>query len=275
MQFPMDFEKEFNLPIISLTISGDKHRFIFDTGTQNGLHLPAGMIKQIPALRIVDGKQKSIDLAGQISETRAFFIDHLDIAGLRFNNINGTEYKPWGLDYASPVESQPENDTRQPDYPVIGLSFFHDHIITLDFPASTLIVDDGQPTGPASAENGWIALPFVYNRHEGLVISVSDGEKDYKFILDSAASTSVIKSHVLAKRTVTKFNKEDDYSYIEVMLTGLQGQAKPIEAIMIDSLPDEFQADGLLGVNFLQQYIIKIDQKNKQLWLMPAHSAVG
>lgn len=233
------------------------------------------MIKQIPTLRLTDDKQKSIDLAGQVSETRTFSIDRLDIAGLRFSNINGTEYKPWGLDYASPAEIQPETDTRQPDYPVIGLSFFHDHIITLDFSASTLIIDDGQQTEPASAENDWIALPFVYNQHEGIVISVSDGEKDYKFILDSAASTTVIRSRALANSTAVKRNQEDKYSYIEVTPTGLQRLAKPIEAIVFDSLPDAFQADGLLGVNFLQQYLIKIDQKNKRLWLKPAHSVAG
>lgn len=33
------------------------------------------------------------------------------------------------------------------------------------------------------------------------------------------------------------------------------------------NLPDEFTADGLLGMDFLNNNVVKIDLKNKQLWL--------
>jgi len=39
--------------------------------------------------------------------------------------------------------------------------------------------------------------------------------------------------------------------------------------IIIDSFPNEFQSDGLLGADFLSKNRVKIDFKNKQMWIQP------
>jgi len=38
----------------------------------------------------------------------------------------------------------------------------------------------------------------------------------------------------------------------------------------MDGMPEQFESDGLLGVDFLKKYSVKIDQKNQQLWIKPA-----
>jgi hypothetical protein len=273
VNFPLEFDKKFNLPIVSLDIAGNDTLFVLDTGSQNGLHIPKNIINQIPGLIKKAKKQTSIDLSGQRSETETFLIEKMDINGLTFKKISGVEFKPWGFYYSSPQnEDVLKNDNNEPVYPIVGLSFFRDHIITIDFPDRKLIVDDGENF--ALNSNIWISLPFYYDEHEGIIISITDNLKEYKFALDSAASISFVKSQSLPKNAKINSNEEDNYQYIDVMLANQKTPQISVEAIVIDSLPNEFQADGLLGVNFLKKHLIKIDQKNKKLWFMPATSAV-
>lgn len=44
----------------------------------------------------------------------------------------------------------------------------------------------------------------------------------------------------------------------------------PARAAIMNGMPAEFESDGLLGVDFLQKYSVRIDQKNHRLWIKPA-----
>lgn len=169
------------------------------------------------------------------------------------------EYKKWGLVISS---DNKERQQVEESFSVIGLDLFKDYLLTINFPERQLIISD-EYNSYAMLDNTWISLPFVIEK-EGLVISVSDDIKTYKMVLDTGATFSIIKESSLAQKTF-QINKDDSYQFIDLKVNNLD--SNKIRAIILDSLPAEFQADGLLGGDFLNKHIVKIDFKNKKLWV--------
>lgn len=256
--WPLSFEVKFNLPQVTLTIGGKEVLLLLDTGSRNALHLPIEVINTIPNKVEQANKIKSIDLSGNINESRQFIVNNLELGSFIFKNVDVLEYKNWGLAISS------ENSRKQQgeeSFSVIGLDLFKDYLLTINFPERQLIISD-EYNSYAMLDNTWISLPFVIDK-EGIVISVSDGIKTYKMVLDTGATFSIIKESSLAQKTI-QINKDDGYQFIDLKVNNLD--SNKIKAIILDSLPAEFQADGLLGGDFLNKHIVKIDFKNKKLW---------
>ncbi|NUF50094.1 hypothetical protein [Gilliamella sp. ESL0250] len=142
---------------------------------------------------------------------------------------------------------------------VIGLGLFDGYVLTINYPESKIIVSDKTDIS-ADLDKKWIPIPFHLN-DEGLVIEMSDGIKGYKMILDSGATMSVIKEQSLSPKTIKINDDESDYKFVNNVAND------NIKAVILDSLPAEFQSDGLIGFDFLSKNIVKIDFKNKKLWI--------
>ncbi|WLS91195.1 hypothetical protein [Gilliamella apicola] len=149
---------------------------------------------------------------------------------------------------------------------MIGLGLFKDYVLTINYPENKITISDDIKVSDDLNKN-WFSIPFYLNNY-GLVINLFDGLKNYKMILDTGAAVSIIKEKSLSpfskKLTIPKYN----FRYTALEMADLD--SVKVEAIIINSLPDVFEPDGILGSNFFLENIVKIDFKNKQMWIQPA-----
>lgn len=272
---PVTFTKDTHIAKVVLNINGKPSQFQLDTGSQTALHLPLNTLQQLPDTTKNQNTNKSLDLSGKINETQKFLIKHLDINGLNFDNINAEELKPWGWSYSSTAEQAPAPDD---NLPVIGLPLFQNHIFTLDFAHKKIIIDDGQDSTQINQQ--WIAFPYNIHPKEGIIINLTDQKKTYSLVLDTGASISFIKGKSLpaaikppaakSEEATLRLNKKGNPQTVKIILTNPSIRKIPIRAAIMDGMPEQFESDGLLGVDFLKKYSVKIDQKNQQLWIKPA-----
>lgn len=272
---PVTFTKDTHIAKVVLNINGKPSQFQLDTGSQTALHLPLNTLQQLPDTTKNQNTNKSLDLSGKINETQKFLIKHLDINGLNFDNINAEELQPWGWSYSSTAEQAPAPDD---NLPVIGLPLFQNHIFTLDFAHKKIIIDDGQDSTQINQQ--WIAFPYNIHPKEGIIINLTDQKKTYSLVLDTGASMSFIKGKSLpaaikppaakSEEATLRLNKKGNPQTVKIILTNPSIRKIPIRAAIMDGMPEQFESDGLLGVDFLKKYSVKIDQKNQQLWIKPA-----
>lgn len=272
---PVTFTKDTHIAKVVLNINGKPSQFQLDTGSQTALHLPLNTLQQLPDTIKNQNTNKSLDLSGKINETQKFLIKHLDINGLNFENINAEELQPWGWSYSSTAEQAPAPDD---NLPVIGLPLFQNHILTLDFAHKKIIIDDGQDSTQINQQ--WIAFPYNIHPKEGIIINLTDQKKTYSLVLDTGASMSFIKGKSLpaaikppaakSEEATLRLNKKGNPQTVKIILTNPSIRKIPIRAAIMDGMPEQFESDGLLGVDFLKKYSVKIDQKNQQLWIKPA-----
>ena len=257
----LTFDNKYNLPLIMINYQGEKIQMILDTGSNIALHLPMDLINKIPNKMENSEKIRSTDLSGNVTELRSFIIDKLVLNSFTFNNVQVVEYKDWGL-YISSDQTNNSEDTNE-DKPVIGLGLFDDYVLTINYPESNITISDDIATNLTPQ---WIAIPFDLNG-EGLVVNLSDGIKNYKMVLDTGATVSLIKQQSLSPKSITISDPEDDFKAISLDVNNVANDS--VLPIIIDSFPNEFQADGLLGADFLSKNRVKIDFKNKQMWIQP------
>ena len=258
----LTFDDKYNLPLIMINYQGEKIQMILDTGSNIALHLPMDLINKIPNKMENSEKIRSTDLSGNVTELRSFIIDKLVLNSFTFNKVQVVEYKDWGL-YISSDQTNNSEDTNE-DKPVIGLGLFDDYVLTINYPESNITISDDIATNLTPQ---WIAIPFDLNG-EGLVVNLSDGIKNYKMVLDTGATVSLIKQQSLSPKSITISDPEDDFKAISLDVNNVANDS--VLPIIIDSFPNEFQADGLLGADFLSKNRVKIDFKNKQMWIQPA-----
>ena len=258
----LTFDNKYNLPLIMINYQGEKIQMILDTGSNIALHLPMDLINKIPNKMENSEKIRSTDLSGSVTELRSFIIDKLVLNSFTFNKVQVVEYKDWGL-YISSDQTNNSEDTNE-DKPVIGLGLFDDYVLTINYPESNITISDDIATNLTPQ---WIAIPFDLNG-EGLVVNLSDGIKNYKMVLDTGATVSLIKQQSLSPKSITISDPKDDFKAISLDVNNVANDS--VLPIIIDSFPNEFQSDGLLGADFLSKNRVKIDFKNKQMWIQPA-----
>jgi hypothetical protein len=73
-----------------------------------------------------------------------------------------------------------------------------------------------------------------------------------------------------SEEATLRLNKKGNPQTVKIILTNPSIRKIPIRAAIMDGMPEQFESDGLLGIDFLKQYSVKINQKNQQLWIKPA-----
>ena len=258
----LNFDDKYNLPLIMMDFQGEQIAMTLDTGSKIALHLPMDLINKIPNKTENSEKIRSIDLSGGVTELKSFIVNKLELNSFTFNKVQVVEYKDWGLVISSDPTIDDSEDTDE-DKPVIGLGLFDGYVLTINYPESNLTLSDDTST---DLNPNWVAIPFDLN-DEGLVVTLSDGIKNYKMVLDTGATVSLIKEQSLSPESIKISDPEDNFKSISLDVNNVANDS--VLPIIIDSFPNEFQADGLLGADFLSKNRVKIDFKNKQMWIQP------
>ncbi len=254
----LNVDEKISLPYILLNIADEKIKVMLDTGARGGLHLPIDIINKLPNKTEYAKKVSYIDLAGKINECRKFTVNRLELNSFIFNKIDVIEYKQWGK-----VLSKGRSIEEIDHLPVIGLDLFDGYLATFNFPEKKLVISD-ENNSYAGLDYTWISIPFVFS-HEGIIIDASDHRKTYKMVLDSGATTSIIKRSSLSQQTLARMNNKDDYQYVSLNIHRVP--TNNIQTMVLDSLSPKFHADGVLGIDFMNKHLIKIDFRNKKIWI--------
>lgn len=80
----LTFDNEFNLPLVTINIKGENVVLGLDTGSKKSLHLPINLIDKIKNKTEQSHKIKSMDLSGNINESRSFIINNLTLNSFHF-----------------------------------------------------------------------------------------------------------------------------------------------------------------------------------------------
>ena len=131
---------------------------------------------------------KSIDLAGKVREDTEFLIPELQMNGMIFRNVTGQYLSDWGVGKS---EFQ---------LPVIGFDVLQQKELVIDFPQKRILMSDAPILFDKlykSAKN----LRFT-SADEGLIISAHIGSQEWSFVLDCAASISIIKDSAIIDKAL-------------------------------------------------------------------------
>ncbi|WP_200177098.1 hypothetical protein [Ectothiorhodospira shaposhnikovii] len=239
VETPISFDHA-NIPMVEMAI--DKHhvKLYLDTGAR-GLHLPKVIADTIRGVNLTGRTVKSVDLAGKVREDAEFMVPELQMNGMVFRNVIGQYLSDWGVGKS---EFQ---------LPVIGLDVLQQKELVIDFPRKRILMSDAPiafDTLYPSAQD----LQFT-RAEEGLVISAHIGNKEWSFVLDCAASISLIKSSAsIDKDLITPCAFDLSGELCEAVSGHVYFGEKLIALQMIRMpFPEQFKPMGVIGYDFFSR----------------------
>lgn len=239
VEIPISFDHA-NIPMVEMAI--DKHhvKFYLDTGNR-GLHLPKVIADTIHGVNLTGRTVKSVDLAGTVREDAEFTIPELRMNGMIFRNVIGQYLSDWGVGKS---EFQ---------LPVIGLDVLQQKELIIDFPRKRILMSDA-PIAFDALYHSAQELQFT-RADEGLVISAHIGNQEWSFVLDCAASISIIKASAsIDKALITPCAIDLPGGRCEAVSGHVDCGEEMIALQLIRMpLPELFKPMGVIGYDFFSR----------------------
>jgi len=168
---------------------------------------------------------------------------------------------------------------------ILGGSFLEHFTITLDYPGSRLwLVPRGTPFTPPTVSktttSGSRAIPLTLANSYLLVSAVLNHTESVVLLLDTGASHTLLTSRVAQRLGV-----EVTANTLRRTMMVADGQRQEVPIVQLASLtvghatverlavaiselfPYPSRVDGLLGMDFLGQFIVTLDRAAQQMWL--------
>lgn len=261
---PISFD-EYSIPKVSLDIEGAPYELVLDTGSSEGLHLRRDVLDRLGSVRFTGEMQRSSDMAGNVQENARFVIDELSVHGLTFRDITGVEFSPWGITV--------QDDSQLPESSVLGLGFFKGQRILIDYLSKELTVFDPSSGFVPNSDTGWIEVPFRQS-DEGLVLQAEIAGQPSVMVLDTGATTAFAVADRIAT-TAAAVPCQSVYPSLEQegcrlipVRTAFGKTPASFHAFLIED-DSNFEADGLLGGDFLNQHAVFVDFAEKRMFVRP------
>lgn len=262
-----------NLIIIDCEINESVQPFIFDTGA------PYVVLnsKYVECDSLGYKGVKAQGATGEITDVKHTTIKNLSFGEIRKNNINALT-----MDL-----SHLERKLKSPIYGLIGYDFFKDLDVYIDYQERKLGHWSHSKIEKCISNNHYEAYDFEMEKHLP-IIQCKMGDVVYNFALDTGANTNLINLEL--EEELQEFIEEIDESQ---SITGSNKESKEIvhplyklKSLEIDKLGEYFNMDvmfsnidhlnhdgkividGILGYEFLSQYIHIISYSGCKLYRM-------
>ena len=247
IELPLTFER--NAPVVHLMIDGRDVPFVLDTGASDALYLTVAESEAISGVRKTGQNVRSVDLSGKVAEVPEIQVDALRVNDMAFGPLKGRIRTDWGVS---------DGNSSAPKISVLGLSFFGDRKVLLDFRGHRVVVWSAPASQPEAGE--WADLPFTRGK-EGIRIELASSQRRYRMVLDSASTVSLVKrASVPSGEPLNEcdIHMQPGFPCRSLDLT-LPTAKSPVFAPMLLSLPEVFPSDGIVGREFFDRFSVVLD----------------
>jgi len=249
-----------NIPTTKLMINGESIEFVIDLGKKQALTLDKTLVKSLTDDSVDFYNISHSDLTGEHSKIQTGTLPAVILNGMLFENIGFDIYSPWGLWMNTNAQKNnlPNN--------TIGRDLFLNKkgILYYSRQNKNLHWCKTDHVDLEKISKNIIWLPLNENE-EGIHLTTQHQGKELDFVLDSAATVTLIKPYPWIN---FKANNTHPETKDLVYINDLYVNNHPITTLAYKySLPNDFNADGLIGDSFFQHTDLIIDTVNNKLGL--------
>ncbi len=250
-----------NIPTTHLRINGKNVEFVIDLGKKQALTLDKALAESLTNGSVDFHTISHIDLTGEHSKIQTGTLPAVILNGMLFQNLDFDIYAPWGLWMnTNAQENNLPNNTIGRDLFLNkkGILYYSRHNKNLHWCKSNDVDFDKM-----SKDIIWMPLN---EDKEGIHLTAMHQNKELDFVLDSAATVTLIKPYPWID-----FKENDVHPETKdlVYINDLHINNNAITTLAYKyPFPDDFTSDGLIGDSFFQHTDLIIDTINNKLGLV-------
>ena len=242
-RIPVTFSKR-NDPLIEVSVEHAMYPLLLDLGTPIWFSLKSEVLQKID--KTLYGTSKWYDFRGISYESTTYTIPEIKIGSLKFFHVFVKQDR----------EDFYANTTLIGDplqfAGAMGLSILKKYNLSLDFPNSVIYASKDLLLLQESGLFSYNFLAVAFTTHpDGIILPVETDTGVYRLLLDTGATTTTIRPP--HPSFTSKFS--------------IMGHNFGQRCILPVEISSQFDFDGCLGMDFLQEYRIFIDYSNKVVFI--------
>jgi hypothetical protein len=254
-----------NIPRTEVEIQGRKHLLEIDFGSKFQLVLNNDILSSLKkdSHETLQGR----DARGNTYTSPAYHLQKIQIGNRIFKDVIVKEHdKDYILNSVIYIEKD-KNEVFKDKVGVIGRALLEKMNLLLDFQNSVMIecenISDLERIG--YRVNTLIPVSFDVGR-TGLILTINTTIGKVRLSLDTGSTVSMIRSSFV-KEDVPK-RREFGLSCIDTQMFEIGNRDfGRMNLYLYDITPELHEIDGLLGMDFLKNHIIYIDQKHRMIYV--------
>ena len=256
---------EGNTPLMKVEIQGEECLLEIDFGFDAPLSLNKNILKNLEKELIEE--MKMIGITGKRYETSLYRLSNVKIGMYNYADIFVEELNDNFLRDSFINADCPEQINVEDAPGLIGRGLLRRMDLILDFPSSALYEyeDEMKLKQDLYQLENLHGFPFEMTNH-GIILTVDTDIGTLKLCLDTGFSWSTIRPSLLKNDEFIEMYFGIPYFYTEkFMLGGIDFGGVELELYDFDR--DCTEIDGYLGMNFLDDFLIHLDFKNRVMYI--------
>ncbi len=275
IRIPVHFLTADHIPVIDLTIDGQRCSLLLDSGTYN-LGLRQEVLERVQHKEPA-GSVESFDIHGhrylspRFTLQSSIHIGHLKLTGVPIQEeslefvLKGSRL--WPSDTINPKTKK----TLEHLSGKVGGAILLPFNCLFDFPHSAFYLAKNREELKKLKKgclDGFIEVPLDLQKN-GILISIETDLGMKKFLLDTGADTSVLKRSLIDPSQAEEF-APGKWSYTSHKFM-IGNQDFGDWDFVLFEFPEHLTVDGILGIDFFRQYAVALDFENKTVFIEPPH----
>ncbi|NGX46865.1 MAG: hypothetical protein K1000chlam3_00232 [Chlamydiae bacterium] len=267
-KIPVDFTVD-GLPVIDVEVAKKQYQAIVDLGSSCELILPTKNF-QTDGLRHVS-TSSIINALGEEQERDSYVLPKCCIGNFILKNLLVSREDDIGV--CLELKSEDLGTIKNEHLGNIGHPLLHRTNIYFDFANSSLwFVNRDQDLNKIEARlEEYVKIPFDLENC-GIVLKIKNDLGTLRFLIDTGATISIIKTDFLRERALDKDSYNNSCFKSSTFVLGNYDYGKK-NLYPFDITPKLRGFDGVLGMDFLREHAFYIDFQNRFVYFQKPHSA--
>lgn len=251
-----------DIPLVEVSIEGKSYMFKLDLGCDAPLMCDKELLSQLSKTRY--GTSSYCNVRGIEYESPTYVIPEIKIGNISFVDIiaSSLNYEDIGSTTLWGNKSELRLDHVQP---YLGHFFLEKRNVLFNFLDGVLIISNSPQKLREEGYDLDEMLKVTLEDRNGLFIKVETDFGIKTFMIDTGSTTNLINASLVDRALVLHTQKYPEFVFSKFKI-GNKDFCNTTCAVF-EGIPDVPYADGIIGMNFLENRVIYVDYKNKTLYL--------
>ena len=262
LDLPIQFINSNQLPCTSIEIEGNSYSVEIDLGTRMAVSLHKNILENMQ--KEPDGNSRRMDIRGNKYETPIYLIPNIRVGKQLLKKIQTREES---LDFFVNCSIGVDAQTDIQNAGRIGREFFRDKNIFMDLNNCIFIACNG-PKNLKKRNykiDNLIPIPFR-STSGGIFLDVETDMGVQRFVLDTGSTLSVIRASDYKEGVpIRQCRGLPVIETSKFVMNGIDFGRRDL--CLVDISPAFDDMDGLLGMDFLKEYIVYLDFGKKMAYI--------
>ncbi len=257
-----------NTPLALVDIQGKTYSLLFDLGSDQQLRLSKNILKNLEKSDF--GTRRAEDGLGNLYDNPAYLLAHVNIGGLNvYNVVAGEISESWTVNTTFYSKSNNREELIKDERGGIGRDLLYGKNVLLDAKNDLIFIsNDCDKLKAIGYDLSSLKKVPVEQGQMGAIFSVDTDIGVTRFSIDTGSTLTLVRTSFVQNIDIDKLDRHKNLPVFKNSKFEIgERDFGNIDLHFLNITPTIDDIDGLLGMDFLENHIVYIDNENSAVYI--------